>query len=46
MLVEFDLDITAGETREIQIPSSYARASRVDRTVTEFSQTPAGTGWR
>ena len=31
-----------GETREIQVPGSYMRAARVERTVTTFSQTPSG----
>jgi len=35
-----------GETLLIHAPGSYMRAARVDRTVTWFSQLPAGTGWR
>ncbi|GAX58330.1 hypothetical protein SO3561_09903 [Streptomyces olivochromogenes] len=32
------------ETRVIQIPGSYMRAARVERTVTLFSHAPSGVG--
>jgi hypothetical protein len=38
------ISIGVGETREIQMPGSYMRAARVDRSVTSFFQMPSGMG--
>lgn len=35
-----------GETRSMNAPGAYMRAHRVERTVTLFSHTPAGSGCR